>query len=97
MTYTALNALFLLTIGLSLLITRQRPKKALWCTLAVILVMTAFFDSLIIISGIVGYDAEKILGVYIWKAPIEDFAYSVASVGMVGLMWDYFEEREQKE
>lgn len=56
-------------------------------TLAVLLVTTAIFDSLIIASGIVAYDESKLLGLYIWQAPVEDFFYSLAAVIVVPSVW----------
>lgn len=91
MRYAVLNSivLFVITFGV-LVYTRVRPSRPLLLTLCIVLVMTAIFDSLIIMSGIVGYDAQRILGVVIWQAPIEDFAYAVASVILVGLLWEYY-------
>lgn len=95
-TYALLNIVFLLIIGVALvLFTKQRPKNALWYTLAIVLIMTAIFDSIFIILGLFEYNPEIILGLYIWKAPIEDFAYTVASVAMIGLLWEHFELKEQ--
>lgn len=93
-TYALLNLAFLVIIGAGLAVyTRQRPKKALWCTLAVVLLMTAVFDSIFILLGLFEYEPETILGIYLWKAPIEDFAYSIASVGIIGLVWEYHESK----
>lgn len=91
-TYALLNVIFLLAIGAGLLLfTRQKPKRALWYTFVIVLIMTALFDSIFIIFGLFEYNPDIILGVYIWKAPIEDFAYAVASVALVGLLWEYYE------
>jgi lycopene cyclase domain-containing protein len=49
---------------------------------------TALFDNLIVLSGIVGYDSSKLSGIYIFKAPIEDFAYSIVVVPLVVLASD---------
>lgn len=56
-------------------------------TLAVLLITTAIFDSLIIASEIVAYDETKLLGLYIWQAPVEDFFYSLAAVIIVPSVW----------
>lgn len=93
-TYAILNAVFLLVIGIGLvLFTKRRPQKALWYTLIVVLIMTAIFDSIFIILGLFEYNPDIILGLYVWKAPIEDFAYTVASVAMIGLLWEHFESK----
>ncbi len=101
MNYLVLNGLVLLgTILASLILLRRIPAKhkhhilkPFWFTLSAILLLTVLFDSLIIAAGIVGYDTARILGVYIGRAPIEDFAYAVASVVLVVLIWEYCENK----
>jgi lycopene cyclase domain-containing protein len=55
--------------------------------LAVLLVLTACFDSVIVGLGIVGYDSSRILGLRIGTAPIEDFAYPVAAALAIPALW----------
>jgi lycopene cyclase domain-containing protein len=55
--------------------------------------MTAVFDNLIIGSGIVAYDETKILGLKIFLAPIEDFAYTLAAVLMIPAIWNSLRSR----
>jgi lycopene cyclase domain-containing protein len=66
---------------------RHFHYKSIFTALAILLVLTIIFDSLIIHYGIVAYDSTKILGIYIAKAPIEDFAYTVAVVFVVPFLW----------
>ncbi len=75
----------------------KKPTKAWWLTLAILLVLTAVFDSLIIWAGIVGYDTQKILGLYVGKAPIEDFFYAVLAVVIVPALWNLFGDKKAKE
>ncbi len=56
--------------------------------LAALWILTAIFDNLIIISGIVAYDPDTLLGLYVWRAPIEDFAYTIAAVLLVPAVWN---------
>lgn len=96
-TYAALNMFFLATIGIGLLVyTRQKPRPILWVTLGILLLMTAVFDSLFILLGLFEYNPASILGVFVWRAPIEDFAYTVASVGIVGMLWEMLEAKNTK-
>lgn len=91
-TYLILNIVFILcAVGL-LWAYLKKPRKAWWITLAVLLVLTVVFDSLIIWAGIVGYDPTKILGVYIGLAPIEDFFYSILAVIIVPALWRRFKD-----
>jgi lycopene cyclase domain-containing protein len=62
--------------------------RAALIVLAILLITTVIFDSLIIAAGIVGYNLEAILGIYIGKAPIEDFAYAVIAALFVPYMWE---------
>lgn len=90
MNYLLLNLAFTLLIFGLLLATGQLQKlrlKPLLFTLLIVLVATAFFDSLIVQLGLVTYDPTKILGIYIAKAPVEDFAYAVVAVGLVPVLW----------
>ena len=88
LTYFVLNLLFIIIAWLALGHRRAgRSRRQIWIALAHILVMTAFFDSLIIAAGIVTYDVTKISGIMIWLAPVEDFAYAVVAVIFVPLLW----------
>ncbi len=95
MTYLALNAAFLLAVGAVLLGTVLRLRRrsdgirwrALGVTAAGVLLLTAVFDNVMIAVGLVGYDAERISGIRIGVAPIEDFAYAVAAVLLLPALW----------
>ena len=91
MTYWALNAIFLAIVALLVvvgLITRRTPNwRAVGITLVVVLVMTAIFDNIMISVGLVAYSPERISGVFIGVAPLEDFAYAVAAVIGLPALW----------
>ena len=54
------------------------------------LVGTAIFDNVIIATGIVAYDHEKISGIMVGVAPIEDFAYTVLAIVLVPSLFNFF-------
>ncbi len=54
---------------------------------ALLLVMTAVFDNIMIGVGLVGYDETLISGAFIGIAPLEDFAYTVAAVVLLPSLW----------
>lgn len=54
---------------------------------AVLVVLTAVFDSLIIGTGIVAYDDGQRSGITIGLAPIEDFLYPLAGVLLLPAVW----------
>jgi len=60
---------------------------AVGITAAVLLLMTAVFDNIMIGVGLVGYDESLISGAFIGIAPLEDFAYTVAAVVLLPSLW----------
>lgn len=64
--------------------------KPLIATTAVMFSLTAIFDNVIIGTGIVAYDPNKISGVTIGFAPIEDFAYTVLAIVLVPSLFNLF-------
>jgi len=81
------------------LTTTPRPGRrlaALFLTLAVLLVLTATFDNLIVGLGIVSYDDAKISGALVGVAPLEDFAYTVAAVFALPALWVLLPAKESR-
>lgn len=93
--YLILNTIFL---GMTIVVLRpwryQRIRGSFWSTLAIVLALTALFDSLIILVQIVGYNSDHILGLYVWRAPVEDFFYAVASVVLVCTLWEQYDKND---
>ena len=90
-TYLALNLVFMLVAFVSLiLISRKNPWRAIGFTMVWMILMTLVFDNVIIALGIVGYGENKISGLLLGLAPIEDFSYTVVSVLAVGILWHKF-------
>ena len=96
-TYIVLNMLFLAS-ALGLLAWRRLLafSRPVCLTLVVLLVMTIVFDSLIIYFGVVAYDLNKILGVRVGLAPIEDLLYSLLAGLAVPAIWKGL-DRERKD
>ncbi|RJN31562.1 lycopene cyclase domain-containing protein [Nesterenkonia natronophila] len=97
MTYVVLSAGFLavaaLIAGGALVIHRRTggPADFSWQAVAiataVLLLLTAVFDNVIIGVGLVDYSEEHISGVRLGVAPIEDFSYSIAAVLLLPALW----------
>jgi len=91
MTYWALNAIFLAAVAavaIAAVVSKRGPRWAsVGLVLGVVLLMTAVFDNVMIGVGLVGYSAEKISGVFIGIAPLEDFAYAIAAVVLLPSLW----------
>jgi len=92
-TYLVMNLIFLVCIAVLFAQHLVKPTKAWWLTLAILLALTAVFDSFIIGAGIVGYDMQKILGLYVGLAPVEDFFYAILAVVIVPALWKLFEPK----
>lgn len=96
-TYIILNVLFI--IGVLVIFHRyiRKPSTTWWIILAALLVLTAVFDNLIILAGIVGYDSTKLLGLYVGVAPIEDFFYAILAAILIPILWQIFDPKKQEE
>jgi lycopene cyclase domain-containing protein len=91
MTYWALNAVFLGVVALVAvvaIVARRAPRwRAVGIAAIVLLLLTAVFDNVLVGSGIVGYDPDRISGLLIGVAPLEDFCYTVAAVVLLPSLW----------
>jgi lycopene cyclase domain-containing protein len=65
---------------------RMRGWPLLWASVHVCL-LTMVFDTIMIDVGLYEYATDKILGVYVWGAPLEDFAYAIAAAVFVPVLW----------
>ena len=88
MTYWQLNAFFLAIAAVAAIIAwRRLPLPAVGVTAAVLLVMTAVFDNIMIGIGLVAYNPELISGEFVGIAPFEDFAYALAAIVGLPSLW----------
>lgn len=94
MTNVVLNLVVLAVLAAVTLpaLRRHRPGP-LVITGLVLLVLTLVFDTLMIAVGLYVYTPGKILGVYLWGAPVEDFAYPLAAVLLVPALWTWLGRR----
>ena len=93
MTYLLLNTVFLVIAGgITVVALRLRPGfrrhlPAIGVALVAVLVLTAVFDNVMIGIGLVDYDPNRINGLRLGLAPIEDFAYPVAAALLLPALW----------
>lgn len=87
-TYLTLNLLFIVAVIIVFRVRFRRPSITWIVMLCTLIILTAVFDSIIIAAGIVGYDADKILGAYIIKAPVEDFFYAILAAIIIPTLWN---------
>lgn len=94
MTYWGLNAIFLAVILIVAVLARRRLRwPAVGLTAAILLVMTAVFDNVMISVGLVAYNESLISGAFIGVAPLEDFAYAIAAFIGLPSLWVLLERR----
>jgi lycopene cyclase domain-containing protein len=90
-TYWALDAIFLgvvALVGIVALATRRAPRwLAVLIAAGILFVLTAIFDNVMIGIGLVGYRRALISGVFVGRAPLEDFAYAVAAIVLLPSLW----------
>ncbi|WP_251450273.1 lycopene cyclase domain-containing protein [Microbacterium sp. Marseille-Q6648] len=92
MTYTLINIPFVIVTAVVTLATLRRPgfgrrMAASGIAAAVLFVLTAVFDSIMIGSDLVRYPEESMSGIRIGLAPIEDFAYAVCAAFLIPAVW----------
>ena len=88
MTYWALNAIFLAVVLVAAILARRRLRwAAVGITAAILLVMTAVFDNIMISVGLVAYNESLISGAFVGVAPLEDFAYAIAAIIGLPSLW----------
>jgi lycopene cyclase domain-containing protein len=95
-TYLIVNVVFLVCIVVLFMQYLAKPTKSWWITLLILLILTAVFDSILVGMSIVGYNSDRILGIYIGNAPIEDFFYAVMAVVIVPALWNLFDTKKGK-
>ncbi|MFK4791515.1 lycopene cyclase domain-containing protein [Microbacterium sp. ZW T5_56] len=101
MSYAALAGLFLLAALLVAAVLRLVARRsvvplAVAVTLAVLSVLTAVFDSVMIAARFFHYDPDQLLGVMIGLAPIEDFAYPLAGAILLPALWVLLASRRER-
>lgn len=93
MSYAVLAGLFLLLPAavLVLAVVRCRPDRRWWLTtaltLALLLVLTAVFDTAMIAADLFRFADEDLLGIRIGRAPLEDLAWPLAAILLLPPLW----------
>ncbi|GAA3798780.1 lycopene cyclase domain-containing protein [Cellulomonas soli] len=88
MTNIVLNILVLLALlAVSFPVLRHLRGWPIASTVLHLCLLTMVFDTLMIRVGLYVFDPDKILGVYLWGAPLEDFAYAIAAAVGMPVLW----------
>ncbi|NLP85825.1 lycopene cyclase domain-containing protein [Microbacterium sp. CFH 90308] len=88
MTYGLIVLPFAAVTVIAVLFTLRRPRfgrrmAASGIAAAVVVVLTAVFDNVMIAADLFSYPPDQISGVRIGLAPIEDFSYAVCAAFLV--------------
>lgn len=85
MTYATLAAVFVAgSAAVAAIATVRRGLSTRWwlttgVTIAVLLILTVVFDSLMILADLFRFDETSLVGVRLWRAPVEDLAWPLAA------------------
>ena len=97
MTNALLNVAVLVVLGVVVgpVLRRLRPGPLVWTAL-VMVALTIVFDTLMIAADLYVFDPDRILGIYVWGAPIEDFAYALAASALMPALWTWLGRRRDR-
>jgi lycopene cyclase domain-containing protein len=88
MTNLTLNiAVLVVLVAVSAPVLRRLRAWPIIGTIAHLGMLTLVFDTLRIGVGLYVFDPAKIIGIYLWGAPLEDFAYAVAAGVAMPVLW----------
>lgn len=87
-TYLILNIIVLTAVCIVLRILPHQPRRPWIVTAACLFLLTLVFDNIMISLGLFTYAPDKILGLHIMLAPVEDFMYPLLAVLMIPAVWN---------
>lgn len=87
--YLVLN-LVVLALAFALARPKLKLAKGEVIALCALLGLTAIFDSMLVLAKVIDYNPSFILGLSIWAAPLEDFAYPILAFFLTPVLWRYF-------
>lgn len=97
MTNLVLNILVLVVlIGVCAPVLRTLRTWPVVSTALLLAILTLIFDSLMIGADLYVYHPDKITGLYLWDAPIEDLAYPIAAAVAMPTLWTALERRRAR-
>lgn len=95
-TYLILNSIFIIAVVLIFRISFRKLDRIFLITLLSLLILTGIFDNIMIIAQVIEYNHEKLLGLFIGVAPIEDFFYAVVAALLIPSVWEKFDTIRSK-
>ena len=96
MTNAVLNLVVLVVlVAVSWPVLRRLRTAPVLGTVVALCVLTVVFDTAMIAADLYVFDPDKILGVHVWGAPIEDFAYAIAAAIGMPVLWMVLGKRKK--
>ncbi len=102
MSYPGLAGLFLLpAVAVAVVATWRRGLGVRWwagtgVVVAVLLLLTVVFDSLMIAADLFRYDAAALAGPRLLRAPVEDLAWPLAAGLLLPVLWELLRPRPSR-
>ena len=94
MTNALLNVTVLAVLGIVVVPVLRRLRPGPLVAGALLMVaLTVVFDTLMIAADLYVFDPDRILGIYVWGAPIEDLAYALAASALLPALWTWLGRR----
>lgn len=90
MTYALLSLAVLILVAAATVPTlrKLRRRPLLWAALALV-ALTLVFDNIMVSVGLVDYDEDRILGLRVPVAPLEDLSYTLAAIMLAPAVWTW--------
>lgn len=102
MTYASLAMVFLVPAAAvaAVAAVRRRLGRRWWAvtglTVAVLLVLTVVFDSVMIAADLFRFDEASLVGLRLWQAPVEDLAWPLAAGLLLPSLWALLADEEAR-
>lgn len=87
MSYLALNLVVLAGVAVVSALLGRGLWRLILIVFAVLAVLTVIFDSIMIGADLFRFSPDKLAGVYLWRAPIEDLAWPLAAAMLLPSLW----------
>jgi small toxic polypeptide LdrA/B/C/D len=87
-TYLILNIIVIIFVCVVFAIRPHRPSRQWLVMLGCLLFLTLVFDNIMIALDMFTYADDKILGIHIFLAPIEDFMYAILAAIVIPSIWN---------
>jgi len=84
-----LFAAFAVVVAVVAAVRRPDPRRAaaMAVTAMALVVLTIVFDSVMVLADLFRYADAQLVGIRVWRAPIEDLAWPIAAALLLPSVW----------